>query len=84
MRTSNDVLLQVVAEHGAVPPPDVIRDLVGAAAEDDTFLSSDLIDDALADADAGTPAGLLNDRFLSDVRKGPQRPGRSWLNACKA
>ena len=69
MRTSNDVLLQVVAEHGAVPPPDVIRDLVGAAAEDESFLSSDLIDDALADADAGTPADLLNDRFLADVRK---------------
>ena len=69
MRTSNDVLLQVVAEHGSVPPPDVIRDLVGAAAEDDSFLSSDLIDDALADADAGTPADLLNDRFLADVRK---------------
>ncbi len=69
MRTSNDVLLQVVGEHGAVPPPDVIRDLVGAAAEDDTFLSSELIDDALADSDGGTPAGLLNDRFLADVRK---------------
>ena len=69
MRTSNDVLLQVVAEHGAVPPPDVIRDLVGGAAEDDTFLSSELIDDALADAGGGTPAGLLNDRFLADVRK---------------
>ena len=76
MRTSNDVLLQVVAEHGAVPPPDVIRDLVGAAAEDDSFLSSDLIDDALADADAGTPADLLNDRFLADVRKDQERPGR--------
>ena len=84
MRTSNDVLLQVVAEHGSVPPPDVIRDLVGAAAEDDSFLSSDLIDDALADADAGTPADLLNDRFLADVRKDQERPGRSWLNACKA
>lgn len=69
MRTSNDVLLQVVAEHGAVPPPDVIRDLVGVAAEDDTFLSSELIDDALADSDGGTSAGLLNDRFLADVRK---------------
>ena len=38
MRDGNDVMLQVIRERGVVPPPDVIKDLVGDAQQDDTFL----------------------------------------------
>ena len=68
MLNSNRALLEVVAQHGAVPPPEVIRDLVGAASDDDSFLSADLIDEALAASEGGTCAESLSDKFLADVR----------------
>ena len=69
MRDGNDVILQVIAERGAVPPPEVIRDLVGNTGEDDTFISADLIDEALAGSEGGIAAGSFNDQFLTDLQK---------------
>ncbi len=69
MRDGNDALLQVIAERGSVPPPDVIRDLVGSSGEDDSFLSADLIDEALADSDETVSSDEFNDRFVTDLRK---------------
>ena len=69
MKDGNDALLQVIAERDAVPPPDVIRDLVGQVGEDDSFLSAELIDEALAGSDGGVPAALFDDGFLADLRK---------------
>ena len=69
MRNGNVVLLRVIAERGAVPPPAVIRDLVGDTGEDDTFLSADLIDEALSGSEGGIAADSFNDQFLVDLRK---------------
>ena len=69
MRDANEVLLRVITERGAVPPPEVIRDLVGDSGEDDTFLSVDLIDEALAGSEDGIPADRFNDQFLADLQK---------------
>ncbi len=69
MRDGNDVMLRVIAERGLAPPPEVIRDLVGDSAEDDTFLSADLIDEALAGSEGGIPADKFNDQFLADLQK---------------
>ncbi len=69
MRDGNDVMLRVIVERGAVPPPQAIRDLVGNTAEDDTFLSADLIDEALAGSEGGIAAGSFNDQFLTDLQK---------------
>ncbi len=69
MRDANEVLLRLIEEHGVVPPPEVIRDLAGDLAEDDTFLDSGVIDDALAGSEGGVPADKFNDGFLADVRK---------------
>ena len=69
MRDGNDVMLRVIAERGAVPPPEVIRDLVGDLRENDTFLTADLIDEALAGSEGGIPADRFNDRFLADLQK---------------
>ena len=69
MRDGNDVMLRVIAERGAVPPPEVIRDLVGNTGEDDTFLSVDLIDEALAGSEGGIAAASFNDQFLIDLQK---------------
>ena len=69
MRDGNDVMLRVIAERGAVPPPEVIRDLVGNTGEDDTFLSADLIDEALAGSEGGIAADSFNDQFLIDLQK---------------
>ena len=69
MRDGNDALLRVIAERGVAPPPEVIRDLVGDGGADDSFLSADLIDEALAAAEGGIPADKFNDRFLTDLRK---------------
>ena len=69
MRDGNEVLLRAIAERGAVPPPEVIRDLVGSGGEDDTFLSADLIDEALTGSEGGTPADRFNDQFLTDLQK---------------
>ena len=69
MRNGNEVMLHVIAERGAVPAPEVIRDLVGEFAEDDTFLSTDLIDEALAGSEGGIPTDRFNDQFLVDLQK---------------
>ena len=69
MRDGNNVMLRVIAERGAVPPPEVIRDLVGNKGEDDTFLNADLIDEALAGSEGGIAADSFNDQFLTDLEK---------------
>ncbi len=69
MRDGNEVMLRVIAERGAVPPPEAIRDLVGDSGEDDTFLSADLIDEALSGSEGGLPSDKFNDQFLADLRK---------------
>ena len=69
MRDGNDVMLRVMAERGVVPPPEVIKDLVGEAGEDDAFLSAELIDEALAGAEGGLAADRFNDRFMPDLQK---------------
>ena len=69
MRDANEVLLHVIAERGAVPPPEVIRDLVGEIGEDDTFLSADLIDEALSGSEGGLSADSFRDDFLTDLEK---------------
>ena len=69
MRAGNDVLLLAITERGVAPPPEVIRDLVGDSGGDDTFLSADLIDAAMADSAGGIAADKFNDRFLSDLQQ---------------
>ena len=69
MRSGNEVILRAIVERGVVPPAEVIRDLVGDASEDDTFLSTDLIDEALADSEGGISADKFNDQFLIDLQK---------------
>ena len=69
MRDAIEVLLHVISERGAVPPPEVIRDLVGEIGEDDTFLSADLIDEALADSEGGISSDSFRDDFLTDLEK---------------
>ena len=69
MRDGNDVILRLIAERGTVPPPEVIRDLVGSSEGDDTFLSADLIEEALAGSEGGIPADRFNDQFVTDLRK---------------
>ncbi len=69
MRDGAGVMLRIVEERGAVPPPEVVRDLVGDSGEDDSFLSADLIDEALAGSEGGIPADKFNDQFLADLRK---------------
>ena len=69
MRDAIEVLLHIISERGAVPPPEVIRDLVGETGEDDTFLSADLIDEALANSEGGISADSFRDDFLTDLEK---------------
>ena len=69
MRDAIEVLLHVIAERGAVPPPEVIRDLAGEIGEDDTFLNADLIDEALAGSEGGLSADSFRDDFLIDLEK---------------
>ena len=69
MREGIEVMLRVIEERRAVPPPEVIRDLVGKSAEDDTFLSADLVDDALAGSEGGISSDQFNDKFLTDLKK---------------
>jgi superfamily II DNA or RNA helicase len=69
MRDGNEVLLRAIAERGVAPPPAVIRDLVGDAGGDDTFLSADLIDEALSGSEGGISADKFNDQFLTDLQK---------------
>lgn len=69
MRHAHEVLLHVIADRGIVPPPEVIKDLVGEPVANDTFLGADLIDEALAKSADGIPADHFDDRFLADLRK---------------
>ena len=69
MRDANDVMLRVIAERGTVPPPEVIRDLVGDSEGDDTFLSADLIEEALTDSGGGVSADKFKDQFVPDLQK---------------
>ena len=69
MRDGNEAILRVIAEQGNVPPPEVIRDLVGDSVGDDTFLSSDLIEEVLAGSEGGIPFGKFNDQVLADLQK---------------
>lgn len=69
MRDSNDVMIRAIEENGVVPPPDVIRELVGDAEGDDTFLDATLIDEALAKSEGGVPAGRIEEDFLTDLKK---------------
>ncbi|MCY4108757.1 MAG: C-terminal helicase domain-containing protein, partial [Chloroflexi bacterium] len=73
MRNAHDVLLQVIEELAIVPPPEVVQDLVGATQDDDTLLDSDLIDEALANAEAGAPEREFNDYLLPDLRRDRDR-----------
>ena len=73
MRDGNDVMLRVITDRGTVPPPEIVRDLVGESAEDDTFLRADLIDDALAGSEGGLQADLFNDKFTTDLQKDRDR-----------
>lgn len=68
MRDANEVMIRVIKERGIVPPPEVIRDLVGDSAEDDTFLSANLIDDALAETEGGILADTFDDKFLRHLK----------------
>ena len=79
MRDAIEVLLHVIAERGAVPPPEVIRDLAGEVGGDDTFLSADLIDEALAGSEGGISASSFRDDFLTDLEK-----DRDYLGAMLA
>ena len=79
MREGIEVMLRVIAERRSVPPPEVIRDLVGKSAEDDTFLSADLVDDALAGSEGGISSDQFNDRFLTDLKK--DRDGLAAMSA---
>ena len=69
MRDGNDVMLQVIRERGVVPPPDVIRDLVGEAQQDDSFLATEVFDATLTGVEGGIPANQFNDRLLSDLQQ---------------
>ena len=69
MRDGNEVILRAIAERGVVPPPEVIRDLIGDSSGDDTFLSGDLIDEALSGSEGGISADKFNDQFLIDLQK---------------
>ena len=69
MRTANEILVRLVSELGVVPPPDVVRELVGEAMEDDSFLDADMIDNALAASEGGIPADRFRDDFLPALEK---------------
>ena len=69
MRRGIDTMLRVITMRGEVPPPEVIRDLVGESAGEDSFLSADLIDEALAGAAGRIPADRFKTEFLPDLRK---------------
>ena len=69
MRTANEILVRLVSELEVVPPPDVVRELVGEAMEDDSFLDSDMIDNALAASEDGIPADKFRDDFLPALEK---------------
>ena len=69
MRTANEILVRLVSELAVVPPPDVVRELVGEAMEDDSFLDAEMIDNALAASEGGIPAERFRDDFLPALEK---------------
>ena len=69
MRTANEILVRLVSELEVVPPPDVVRELVGEAMEDDSFLDAEMIDNALAGSEGGIPADRFRDDFLPALEK---------------
>ena len=69
MRTANEILVRLVSELEIVPPPEVVRELVGDAMEDDSFLDAELIDSAIAAAEGGIPADRFRDDFLPALEK---------------
>ena len=69
MRAASEILVRLVSELEVVPPPEVIRELVGEAMEDDSFLGAELIDNALAASEGGIPADRFRDDFLPALEK---------------
>ncbi len=69
MRTANEILVRLVSELEVVPPPEVVRELVGEAMEDDSFLDAELIDSAVAASEGGIPANRFRDDFLPALEK---------------
>ena len=68
MRDANEVALQAVEDRGVFPSPKDIRDLVDSSGEDDSFLDSRLVDEALDRLEDGIPAQMFKDRFARDLR----------------
>ena len=69
MRTANEILVRLVSELEIVPPPEVVRELVGDAMEDDSFIDAELIDSAIAASEGGIPADRFRDDFLPALEK---------------
>ena len=69
MQTANEILVRLVSELEVVPPPEVVRELVGEAMEDDSFLDAEMIDNALAASEGGIPADRFRDDFLPALEK---------------
>ena len=69
MRAGNEILVRLVSELEVVPPPEVVRELVGEAMEDDSFLSAELIDSAIAASEGRIPADRFRDDFLPALEK---------------
>ena len=69
MRTANEILVRLVSEFEIVPPPEVVRELVGDAMEDDSFIDAELIDSAIASSAGGIPANRFRDDFLPALEK---------------
>ena len=69
MRTANEILVRLVSELEIVPPPEVVRELVGDAMEDDSFIDAELIDSAIAASEGGIPANRFRDDFLPALEK---------------
>ena len=69
MRAANEILVRLVSELEVVPPPEIIRELVGDAMEDDSFLGAELIDNAIAASEGGIPADRFRDDFLPALEK---------------
>ena len=69
LRDGYEVMLRVMKERGVVLPSEIIKDLVGDSGVDDSFLSIELIDEALAGAEGGLSADMFNVQFMLDLKK---------------